>query len=107
MAKTVLTAATQVPAPRTIPVLEAASAHARATEANRRATPQLGPLRRAAPIARNAVEATAPHEPIRLTIGRIEIRAAPPAAPAPSSAPAKPAGPRMTLQDYLAVREKG
>jgi len=50
-----------------------------------------------------ATPAVAP--PIRVTIGRIEVKAT---APAPPPAPARPvAGPRMNLEDYLRRRREG
>ena len=42
---------------------------------------------------------------IRVTIGRVEVRAIHPPAPAPK--PAKPAPPKLSLEDYLQQREKG
>jgi len=42
---------------------------------------------------------------IRVTIGRVEVRALHPPAPAPK--PAKPAPPKLSLEDYLQQREKG
>lgn len=59
------------------------------------------------PRAPSAETGTAPAaEPvIRVTIGRIEVRAA---APAPPPAPApRPAGPRLSLEDYLRRRGEG
>jgi hypothetical protein len=49
--------------------------------------------------------AAAAEEVVRISIGRIEVRAAPPAAPpaAPASAPL--ARPRLSLDDYLAARD--
>jgi hypothetical protein len=42
---------------------------------------------------------------IRVTIGRIEVRAT---APTPPPAPAaRPAGPRLTLEEYLRRRSEG
>jgi hypothetical protein len=47
----------------------------------------------------------APEPTIRVTIGRIEVRAT---APAPPPAPAaRPAGPRLTLEEYLRRRNEG
>jgi len=49
--------------------------------------------------------APAPTPPIRVTIGRIEVRAT---TPAPPPAPPRPvAGPRMNLEDYLRRRREG
>jgi hypothetical protein len=42
---------------------------------------------------------------IRVTIGRVEVRAIHPPAPAPK--PQKPAAPKLSLEDYLQEREKG
>jgi hypothetical protein len=42
---------------------------------------------------------------VRVTIGRIEVRAVHPTAPAPK--PAKPAPPRLSLEDYLHERKRG
>jgi hypothetical protein len=42
---------------------------------------------------------------IRVTIGRVEVRAIHPPAPAPK--PAKPAPPKLSLEDYLGKRERG
>lgn len=52
---------------------------------------------------RSAAEASEPT--IRVTIGRIEVRAT---TPAPPPAPAaRPAGPRLTLEEYLRRRREG
>jgi hypothetical protein len=67
-------------------------------------SPQLA--RRTAPAAPRApmpVRGAPP--PIEVTIGRVEIRAVAPAAPAPQRARA--AGPRLTLDDYLRSRGGG
>ncbi|HEY4588516.1 MAG TPA: hypothetical protein VII86_04790, partial [Thermoanaerobaculia bacterium] len=57
------------------------------------------PRAEAGPAAAPASEPT-----IRVTIGRIEVRAA---APAPPPAPApRPAAPRLTLEDYLRRRRE-
>jgi hypothetical protein len=42
---------------------------------------------------------------IRVTIGRVEVRAIHPPAPVPKSV--KPAAPRLSLEDYLRKRERG
>jgi hypothetical protein len=47
----------------------------------------------------------APEPTIRVTIGRIEVRAT---APAPPPAPAaRPTGPRLTLEEYMRRRNEG
>ena len=43
---------------------------------------------------------------VRVTIGRIEVRAAPAPTPPPRK-PARPAGPTLTLDAYLKARKEG
>jgi hypothetical protein len=42
---------------------------------------------------------------VRITIGRVEVRAA--AAPPPRPAPARPRGPRLSLDEYVRLRDEG
>jgi hypothetical protein len=45
-------------------------------------------------------------EIVQISIGRIEVRAAPPVVPAVAPAPAL-ARPKLSLDDYLAARDRG
>ena len=47
-----------------------------------------------------------PAPTIKITIGRVDVRAIMPAAPAPRPAPARPS-PALSLEDYLKQREGG
>ncbi len=52
-----------------------------------------------------SLEASEPSETVvQVSIGRIDVRAAQPAAP--ERRPARPSGPRLTLTDYLKRREE-
>jgi hypothetical protein len=51
--------------------------------------------------------APAPETVVRVTIGRIEVRAAAPAAPRAPTQAARSAGPRLTLEEYLRRRGEG
>ncbi len=81
-------------------------------ERNRESTrePVIQPvtIERIVPPAKNQPRASEPAEPavIRVTIGRIEVRAITP--PLPAAAPRKrPQGPALTLDDYLKQRNGG
>jgi hypothetical protein len=83
---------------------------ARATAPLRRQDP-LWPEDRLAPLGiraegpRRGVGRSAAEPVVRVTIGRIEVRAT---APAPPPAPAaRPAGPRLSLEEYLRRRNEG
>ncbi|HEY0558267.1 MAG TPA: hypothetical protein VGG20_28710 [Thermoanaerobaculia bacterium] len=65
----------------------------------RRAIPDLGP----APAGR-AETAGDTEEVVRVSIGRIDVHAGPPPVQAP--APRRPAGPRLSLSDYLTGRDE-
>lgn len=68
-----------------------------------RATSQIEP---AAPAPTEQVAAHAAAPTIKITIGRVDVRAVMPAAPATRPAPARP-GPSLSLEDYLQQREGG
>lgn len=55
---------------------------------------------------RKATESATATPTIRVTIGRVEVRANLPPAPAPRSKPARP-GPMLSLADYLKRRDGG
>ena len=71
------------------------------TVARERATSQSEP---AAPTEQIAAREPAPT--VKITIGRVDVRAVIPAAPATRPAPARP-GPSLSLEDYLQQREGG
>ena len=68
--------------------------------------------RPATPVAdrgeEHAIPEREPPSPIvRVTIGRIEVRAVSPVPPPTRTPPAKPPGPRLTLESYLRARSEG
>jgi hypothetical protein len=69
--------------------------------------PTVGPRRGApdlVPSSERGGEPAAPEEVVRVSIGRIDVHAGPPATPAP--VPRRPAGSRLSLSDYLKGRNE-
>jgi hypothetical protein len=74
----------------------------RRSNLKRPTTPQLLPLDADFPLSNESREPPI----VRVTIGRIDVRAAP-APPPPSRKPARHAGPTLTLDAYLKQRKEG
>jgi hypothetical protein len=63
------------------------------------------PARASSPLP--PLEADEPSETvIRVNIGQVDVRMPPPPAPVPASRPVSPAGPRLSLGDYLQARQE-
>jgi hypothetical protein len=69
------------------------------------AAPSPLPQRREPAAPRHAAAMAEPAPTVHVTIGRVEVRAIPPAAPLP--APVRRTGPAVSLEDYLHRRDRG
>lgn len=69
------------------------------------AAPSPLPQRREPAAPRRAPAPAEPGPTVQVTIGRVEVRAVPPAAPSP--APGRRTGPAISLEDYLHRRDRG
>ncbi|HEY5676906.1 MAG TPA: hypothetical protein VIR81_08975, partial [Myxococcales bacterium] len=69
------------------------------------AAPSPLPQRREPAAPRRAPAPAEPGPTVQVTIGRVEVRAVPPAAPSP--APVRRTGPAISLEDYLHRRDRG